>query len=141
MQDVIERIRFVVLVFRLVAWPLAILSVPCGVTGALAVLWAGIVEPSMLTPELLLGSALVLPITYLPVYALRIATRIKRGDRSAQTPATALCCVGMLIGFPVSVVIGLILMHRLDNYFEPYCRYLEGPEPTGWRSRSEMAAA
>lgn len=38
--------------------------------------------------------------------------------------------------FPV----GLFLIIRLSNCFEPYCRYLEGPEPDGWRSRKELAA-
>jgi hypothetical protein len=125
MDEAEQKIRFVVTMFRIVAWPLAILLVPASLAAVGFLVFLAIVDVHAVRPMHVVGIACVLPLSYLPVFMLRVASRLKRGDPNALSPAYAAAGMISLLGMPVTILIGIFLIFRIRTYYEPYCRNRE----------------
>ena len=122
-----EKIRFVVTMFRVLAWPFAILLVPGAVFTSPRILY-----DAVFGSEVSLGFGVLmalLPVLFaaVPVSMLLIAGRLRRGDPNAKGGATLVSVILLFIAFPISTFAGVFFLSRLGNYYDEYCRQQAGP--------------
>jgi|GEM_PF-2199578 len=117
-----QKIRFVVTMFRILAWPLAVLFVPVAIFTFPLILYRAMFDPnSSLGTGLLLSSILVMVAAF-PLSMLWIAGRLDRGDPTAKSGAIVICAILLFTAFPISAIAAFFFASRLENYYEEYCR-------------------
>lgn len=122
MTEAEKKIRFVVTMFRILAWPLAILFVPAAIYAFPSLLYYAIFNSSSSLAIGLLAALVPVILAAFPLSILWIAGRLDRGDPTAKSGAIVICAILFFIAFPISAIAAFFFASRLENYYEEYCQ-------------------
>ncbi len=106
MTEADQKIRFVISMFRILAWPFTVLFVPCAILMCAAIIYFPLVDSKFPIDAGLLMAVLSALLAAIPVSMLLIAGRLRRGDPHAKKWAILISIILLFIAFPISTFAG-----------------------------------